>query len=100
MMCFYELRGAFSEACRVAHSAVECFQAQTQGPEKFVFHELFKLCEAYFCCLTQGRWAEAMTMAITTLDLLVSVPKTDMVVETVSPSIENEDNLCLPAARV
>ncbi|PQE14043.1 tetratricopeptide repeat protein [Rutstroemia sp. NJR-2017a BBW] len=78
MICFYELRGAVSEACRVAHCAVECFQAKIQAPEEFIFCDLFKLCEAYFCCFTQGRWTEAIEMVVTILDQFASTPETHL----------------------
>jgi hypothetical protein len=94
MICFYELRGAVSEAYRIAHSAVECFQAQAQSPEEFVFRDLFKLCEAYFRCFTQGRWTEAIARAVTTLDQLASAPETHLTPGSVSPPIESDDNLC------
>jgi len=95
MICFYELRGAVSEAFRVAQSAVECFQAEAQGPEEFVFRDLFKLCEAYFRCFIQGRWIEAIAMAVATLDQLASAPETRLTRGNVSSPIENDGNLCL-----
>jgi hypothetical protein len=90
---FYELRGAVSEACRVAHSAVECLQAQARGPEEFAFRDLFKLCEAYFRCFTHGRWTEAIARAVTTLDQLASAPETHLTRGNVSPPIESNYNL-------
>ena len=90
---FHELRSAVSEACRVAHSAVECLQAQARRPEKFTFRDLFKLCEAYFRCFTHGRWTEAIARAVTTLDQLASAPETHLTRGNVSPPIESNDNL-------
>jgi hypothetical protein len=95
LICFYELRGAVSEAFRVAQSAVECFQAKAQGPEEFVFRDLFKLCEAYFRCFIQGRWTEAIASAVATLDQLASAPETNLTRGNVSSPIESDSNLCL-----
>jgi len=93
MIHFYELRGAVSEACRVAHSAVQYLQSQAQGPVEFVFHDLFTLCEVYFRCFTHGRWTEAIATAVTTLDQLASAPETRLTRENVSPSMECDYNL-------
>jgi hypothetical protein len=88
MICFYELRGAVSEACRVAHFAAEYFQAQTQAAEELIFCDLFKLCEAYFRCFTQGRWTEAISRIVTILDQLASTPETHLTSGSVSSPIE------------
>jgi hypothetical protein len=94
VICFYKCRGAVSEACRVAHSVVECFQAQAQGPEESIFHDLFKFCEAYFSCFIHDRWTEAIVRAVTTLDQLASTPETYLTRSNVSSPIESDNNLC------
>jgi hypothetical protein len=70
---FHDIRGDISEAWRVAHSAVRRFPAKAQSPTEFVFHDLFKLCEAYFGCFTEGRWTHAILRATTTLEELLSL---------------------------
>ena len=93
IICFYELRGAVSEAYNVAKSAVEFFHDLTHDPEELSFHDLFKLCEAYFRCFTHGQWSDAIVSAATILDYLASSSRSRLNSGTVSPPIESDDGL-------
>jgi hypothetical protein len=92
IMRFHELRGDVSEAYRTAHSAVELFQAKAQSSGKLLHDGLFRLCEAYFRCFTQGRWAEAIARAIATLDEIASVSEPHLGFENVSYPTDADDN--------
>lgn len=70
VMCFYEARGDVMEAGRVAQSTAKSSPNRAYNSWELAFQNLFKVCEAYFCCYTQGHWAEAMAKAVNALDRL------------------------------
>lgn len=77
---FHEMRGAVSEALRIARDGVKNPAFSETSSDKFtiVLSKIFKLSEAYFCCYTQGRWVEAISVALDTLDYLVTSPEENL----------------------
>jgi hypothetical protein len=86
---FHEIRGSFSKAYRTLNDGVNSFQGPTQvhNDVATIFSRLFKLCRAYIGCNTEGKWTEALEIALNTLEDLNSGEEVNILQHPVSAHI-------------